>query len=132
MMAQMFPWLIVVGLSLLAAHSILLRRQNENEVKRLQAQLGELVNDLYATHHGVSGMGKRIIGLEKYYSQMENRLEEMVRNDPNRVSYSEASKLVELGAEVEDLMNSCGISRPEAELVSALSRKQMAQKQSLN
>ena len=51
---------------------------------------------------------------------LEAKIEEMQKNDPNKVSYDEAAKLVELGAGIEDLMNSCGISRPEAELVSAL------------
>ena len=47
-------------------------------------------------------------------------IEEMQKNDPAKVSYSEASRLIELGAGIEDLMNACGISRPEAELVRAL------------
>ena len=41
----------------------------------------------------------------------------MRQNDPLRISYDEASRLVELGADIDDLMNTCGISRPEAELV---------------
>jgi len=69
------------------------------------------------------GVGRKLIILEKQMAELKHNQDEMVKNDPNRVSYTEATRLVELGADVEDLMNSCGISRPEAELVTALSQK---------
>ena len=53
-------------------------------------------------------------------------MDEMRQNDPLRISYDEAARLVDLGADIDDLMNTCGISRPEAELVSALKRRQAA------
>ena len=56
----------------------------------------------------------------------EFTLDEMRQNDPLRISYDEASRLVDLGADIDDLMNTCGISRPEAELVSALRKRQAA------
>ncbi len=132
MFDYLLPWLLLAAIAAVALHSVLLRRKLEARLGRQQAQIGDLLNELHATCHSVSAMGRRIMALEKHRQQFDNRLEEMVRNDPNRVSYTEASRLVELGAEVEDLMNSCGISRPEAELVTALSRKQLAQKQALN
>ncbi|MEC8823709.1 MAG: DUF2802 domain-containing protein, partial [Pseudomonadota bacterium] len=58
--------------------------------------------------------------------ELKNTLEEMRQNDPLRISYDEAARLVDLGADIDDLMNTCGISRPEAELVSALKRRQAA------
>ncbi|WP_156506198.1 DUF2802 domain-containing protein, partial [Oleiphilus sp. HI0117] len=70
--------------------------------------------------HGSMGVGRKVIALEKRVEELEAIIDEMQKNDPTKVSYSEASRLVELGAGIDDLMNSCGISRPEAELVSAL------------
>ena len=70
--------------------------------------------------HGTMGVGRKVLTMEKTLEDIETVVEEIQKNDPNKVSYSEAARLVELGAGVEDLMNSCGISRPEAELVSAL------------
>jgi len=57
---------------------------------------------------------------------LRGMLDEMRQNDPLRISYDEASRLVDLGADIDDLMNTCGISRPEAELVSALRKRQAA------
>jgi len=80
--------------------------------------------DVHAVSNGSVGVGRKVLALESNMLTLHNLLEDLVRNDPSRVSYTEASRLVEIGADVEDLMNSCGISRPEAELVSALSQSQ--------
>jgi uncharacterized membrane protein len=72
------------------------------------------------------GVGQRVVQAEREIHELRGLLDEMRQNDPLRISYDEASRLVELGADVEDLMNTCGISRPEAELVSALKKKQAA------
>ena len=93
-------------------------------VARSEANMAHLIDSLaaevLAISHGSMGVGRRVLVLEKQVEQLLATIEEMQKNDPAKVSYAEAARLVELGAGVEDLMNSCGISRPEAELVSAL------------
>ncbi|MCH8496888.1 MAG: DUF2802 domain-containing protein [Marinobacter sp.] len=97
-------------------------------IKRLEAQLRErcetLGREMHSASSGTIGMGQRLIGCERQLHELRTTVEEMRQNDPLRVSYDEASRLVDLGADIEDLMNTCGISRPEAELVSALKRRQ--------
>ncbi|WP_404361843.1 DUF2802 domain-containing protein [Marinobacter sp.] len=99
-------------------------------IRQLRAQLKErcdsLGRELHATGSGSMGVGHRVVACERQLHEVKAMLDEMRQNDPLRVSYDEASRLVELGADVEDLMNTCGISRPEAELVIALKRRQAA------
>ena len=96
----------------------------KRSVLKAQEQQTSLVNDLSKEVQGACsgsiGVGRKAMQLEKQVLLLKERIEEMANNDPAKVSYSEASRLVELGAGIEDLMNTCGISRPEAELVSAL------------
>ncbi|WP_367318042.1 DUF2802 domain-containing protein, partial [Escherichia coli] len=42
------------------------------------------------------------------------------QRDPNNFSFSQAAKLVGMGASVDDLTQSCGLSQSEAELMSKL------------
>lgn len=115
------PWVLAfTAISLLIVQSLALRRR----IARLEADWKERHEDigreLHAVSSGSMGVGRRVMGCEKHLHQLQGAVDELRHNDPTRVSYDEASRLVGLGADVEDLMDTCGISRPEAELVSAL------------
>lgn len=119
------PWaLTVLALILLGVQGLI----NARRIARLRQQLRDnsenLVRELHATSSGSIGVGNRVIACERQLHELRAQFDEMRQNDPLRVSYDEASRLVDLGADVDDLMNTCGISRPEAELVSALRRRQ--------
>ena len=88
--------------------------------KRTAEMVNNLSKEVQGMSRGSMGMGRKVLFMERKLEALESTIEEMQKNDPSKVSYSEAARLVELGAGVEDLMNSCGISRPEAELVKAL------------
>jgi len=100
------------------------------QVRSLRATLKErcdtLGRELHATTSGSMGVGQRLVSCERQLHELRTTLDEMRQNDPLRISYDEASRLVDLGADIDDLMNTCGISRPEAELVSALRKRQAA------
>ena len=105
---------------LLAIYAIVIKRSVNTSEQVLTDLVDDLGKDVQGISHGSMGVGRKVLQLEKQIEQLEVKIEEMQKNDPSKVSYSEAARLVELGAGVDDLMNSCGISRPEAELVSAL------------
>lgn len=124
---QWVPWILVaMALSLLVAQIALQGRQ----LRRLQAALKSrcdiLGRELHATASTGMGVGQRLVACERQLHELRTTIEEMRQNDPLRVSYDEAARLVDLGADIDDLMNTCGISRPEAELVSALKKRQAA------
>ncbi len=123
-MFENFAPLLSVALSaVLAGYVVFLRYSITKQLNKSEEALKATNQELNAIGSGAMGVGRKLMQLEKQISELKLSQEEMVRNDPNRVSYTEATRLVELGADVEDLMNSCGISRPEAELVTALSQK---------
>ncbi|MBB5321246.1 DUF2802 domain-containing protein [Marinobacter oulmenensis] len=121
------PWaLTAAALGLVLLQVIVHGRR----IRALQASLKErcdtLGRELHATTSGSVGVGQRLVACERQLHELRNAMDEMRQNDPLRISYDEASRLVDLGADIDDLMNTCGISRPEAELVSALKKRQAA------
>ena len=109
-----------VLICLLAVYALVIKRSVVVAEQALNDLVDDLGKEVQGISHGSMGVGRKVLQLEKQVEDLSKKIEEMQSNDPNKVSYSEAARLVELGAGVDDLMNSCGISRPEAELVSAL------------
>ncbi|KEF31955.1 MAG: DUF2802 domain-containing protein [Gammaproteobacteria bacterium] len=121
------PW----GLTAMALCLVLIQGVRQSrQIRQLRGSLKErcdtLGRELHATTSGSMGVGQRLVACERQLHELRTMLDEMRQNDPLRISYDEASRLVDLGAEIDDLMNTCGISRPEAELVSALRKRQAA------
>lgn len=125
---EFVPLVSAVLVCLLGVYALFIKRSITLSERNTADLVDELSKEIQGISHGSMGVGRKVIALEKRVELLEALIEEIQKNDPNKVSYSEASRLVELGAGVEDLMNSCGISRPEAELVSALteSKKDMS------
>ncbi|WP_165856663.1 DUF2802 domain-containing protein [Marinobacter sp. JSM 1782161] len=121
------PWALTAGtFVLLCVQAILNRRRIQHLENRFRDRLETMGRELHATSSGSMGVGQRVIACERNLHELRMAVDEMRQNDPLRISYDEASRLVDLGADIDDLMNTCGISRPEAELVSALRRRQVA------
>ena len=121
------PWaLTAAAISLVFAQGVMLGRQNKQLKNMLKERCDTLGRELHATASGSMGVGQRLVVCERQLHELRTTIDEMRQNDPLRISYDEASRLVDLGADIDDLMNTCGISRPEAELVSALRKRQAA------
>lgn len=121
------PWFLTAGIvCLMFAQGFIARRQIRDLRAELKTRCEDLGRELHATASGSMGTGQRVVACERQLHELRGTLDEMRQNDPLRISYDEASRLVDLGADIEDLMNTCGISRPEAELVSALRKRQAA------
>ena len=117
------PWMLTaLAITLLVFQSARQRTQLRELEAMVKRRCDDMGRELHAVSSGSMGVGKRLVACERSLHNLNGVLDEMRMNDPLRVPYDEASKLVELGAETEDLMNSRGISRPEAELVTALRR----------
>lgn len=124
-MDSFLPFVFIsAAMVLLLVYCGLLHKKLQEQAATHQQQIMTILQDMQAVNSGSMGVGRKVMGMEENMLSFHNLLEDLVRNDPSRVSYTEAARLVEMGADVEDLMNSCGISRPEAELVSALSQSQ--------
>lgn len=124
---QWVLWIVIATvLSLWVAQAVLQGLQLRRLGAALKSRCDILGRELHATASTGMGVGQRLVACERQLHELRTTIEEMRQNDPLRVSYDEAARLVDLGADIDDLMNTCGISRPEAELVSALKKRQAA------
>jgi len=65
-------------------------------------------------------MGEELRELNKQVAPLPERLVRIEQRDPTSLSFSQAARLVGMGASPEDLTQSCGLSQAEAELVARL------------
>jgi hypothetical protein len=94
----------------LQAHQDAIR---DKRLKELSARL-----DTYL--EGSVRMGKNLHELSRIVAPLPEKLSQIEQRDPNNFSFSQAAKLVGMGASVDDLTQSCGLSQSEAELMSKL------------
>lgn len=120
MSLELVPLISAVLVSLLAVYALVIKRSITLSERNMSDLVDNMAEEVQGMSKSAIGVGRKVLELEKHISVLEAKIEEMQKNDPAKVSYSEAARLVELGAGIEDLMNTCGISRPEAELVRAL------------
>ncbi|MED5490688.1 DUF2802 domain-containing protein [Halopseudomonas pachastrellae] len=120
------PWLLLVlgGLLgiLLAALTVLfmqVRRlpvEQQQQEARLQARLEQLSRELATFQQGSIRMGEEITALRQQVKRLEDKQLKLEQHDPQSLPYNQAARLVGMGASIEDLTQSCGLSKAEAEL----------------
>ncbi|MBJ9975401.1 DUF2802 domain-containing protein [Pseudomonas sp. S75] len=67
-------------------------------------------------------MGEAIHELRAVVAPLPEKLLQLEQRDPDSVTFSQAAKLVGMGASVAELTQSCGLTQAEAELMSKLHR----------
>lgn len=118
------PMLVLAGLALLACCvCVYLFVRVQRQERRHQALINVLRNEIRAMTNGSIGMGNRLLAIEKTLNLTVEKQQELENRDPGVLAYNQAAKLMEMGADVDDLVRSCGIGRPEAELMALLHRE---------
>jgi hypothetical protein len=82
----------------------------------------ELARRLDAYLTGSIRMGEELHELRRVVAPLPDKLTQIEQRDPNSLSFTQAARLAGLGASVEELTQSCGLSTAEAELVRKLHR----------
>ena len=80
----------------------------------------ELSKRLDAYLAGSVRMGEELHELRRIVAPLPDKLNQIEQRDPSSLSFTQAARLVGLGASVDDLTQSCGLTKAEAELVSKL------------
>jgi len=93
--------------------------QQERDTLRDQ-RLKELSRRLDAYLTGSIRMGEELHELRRVVAPLPDKLNQMEQRDPSSLSFTQAARLVGMGASVDDLTHSCGLTQAEAELVSRL------------
>ncbi|MEM5536655.1 DUF2802 domain-containing protein [Neptuniibacter pectenicola] len=121
---------LIIALGACAACFVLFRRLQQHE-RRHQALINVLRNEIQAMTNSSIGMGRRLIGVEQKLNLTADKQLELENRDPTALAYNQATRLMEMGADVDDLVQNCGIGRPEAELMALLHKELHAPHQSL-
>ena len=82
----------------------------------------ELARRLDAYLTGSIRMGEELHELRRVVAPLPDKLTQMEQRDPSSLSFTQAARLAGLGASVDELTQSCGLSSAEAELVRKLHR----------
>jgi hypothetical protein len=110
--------LLVGALCVFALAFIRWRRTDEMNTQRLQQQLERAFGELRSLHETVMVMNARLEGLNER-AEVGSRLAPAGNATPQR-GYDMATRLAKNGADVDELVANCGITRHEAELLMRL------------
>ncbi|SDR96430.1 Protein of unknown function [Halopseudomonas xinjiangensis] len=121
------PWLVLVlglGLGLLIAGLVglaLACRRLGSRLTEMDAahreRIDTLTRDIAGYQQGTIRMGEELVALREQLRRMEDKQQRIEQHDPQSMPYNQAARLVGMGASLEDLTQSCGLSKAEAELV---------------
>lgn len=120
---------LVLCTAALVAMLVSLRRLRRDRDKQ-QRQLAAMKKGLLELARRQQKTARGLQRLETGQQQLGQRLDltrrqqqDLEMRDPGNVTYSHASRLVEMGAGCEDLVSNCGLSQAEARLISMMGRK---------
>ncbi|GAA0256959.1 MULTISPECIES: DUF2802 domain-containing protein [Pseudomonas] len=127
----MFLEVAVIVLALLWAGTLgfLLRymaRQRELALQQAERdavrdrRIVELVKRVDHYQKSAVRVGDEVHELRAILAPMPDKLEQLEQRDPANLSFAQAAKLVGMGATVDDLTQSCGLTQAEAQLMSKL------------
>ncbi|MGE8383013.1 MAG: DUF2802 domain-containing protein, partial [Pseudomonas putida] len=85
-------------------------------------RIKDLAKRLDDYQNGTVHMGEALHELSLVVAPLPDKIQQLEQRDPNNVTFSQAAKLVGMGASVAELTESCGLTQAEAELMSKLHR----------
>ncbi|WP_394144520.1 DUF2802 domain-containing protein [Vibrio atypicus] len=96
-----------------------LRQQNRHLDKELQKSSKQLLE----VRSVVVGLGQRVSEQHDIIQHLNERITELEQEDSDGRMYSRASKMVQLGADLNELIEECELPKAEAELMMSLQKK---------
>ena len=115
---------ITLSLACVAVSMAYLNVRSLKKQKRSQ-QLNNrrLQEDMRAMSKSAIGMGQKIMDTERRLNEVLKKQFSILNSQPEHPSYDQASHLIAMGATEDDLVNTCGFSHGEAELLLSLKRQ---------
>jgi hypothetical protein len=113
----------VASVAMFMAHTKRLRtlatQQLEADSLRDQ-RIRELARRLENYQSGTVKMGEDLQDLRSMVSPLPDKVTALEQRDPSTLSFAQAARLVSMGASVDELTQSCGLTQAEAQLMSKL------------
>lgn len=110
-----------INVALLAGALALIRYYRSLKTHTSKA-LNEARDDLSAIISAALGVGQRVEALEEKVRRQTERIERRDLSEPLQQSYRQAMQLIDSGADIPTLVERCGVTRGEAELLENLYR----------
>ena len=94
-------------------------QQAEADARR-DRRLKELSRRLDTYQNGNVQMGEELHEMRSVVAPLPEKLTRLEQRDPTSLSFDQAARLVGMGASVDELTQSCGLTQAEAELMSKM------------
>ncbi|WP_095051778.1 DUF2802 domain-containing protein [Pseudomonas sp. Irchel s3b2] len=110
-------------LAIFLAH---IRAQRQIAVQQAQGdalrdqRIKDLAKRVDDYQNGNVRMGEDLHELRAVVGPLPDKLAQLEQRDPSSLSFAQAARLVGMGASVDELTQSCGLTQAEAELMSKL------------
>lgn len=85
-------------------------------------RIKDLAKRLDDYQNGTVRMGEAIHELRATVAPLPEKLQQLEQRDPSSATFTQAARLVGMGASVAELTETCGLTQAEAELMSKLHR----------
>lgn len=115
-------WLLIGNFAMLlsvAAFIVALRKQQTNDAELLEQKIEQLEQRHEAVSQSTIGLGRRIKQVETRSAKIQHAPAPL---DEEASRFEQASRLAGMGASVDDLIDSLGVARSEAELMVSMKR----------
>lgn len=123
-------WLLAAAGALIVLMAVIEVRRgihHKSQMQRQEALVRRLQSDVHALCAGAVNMGSYMSALEQKIRRLTERQDQLEMRDPMQQTYAHAIRLAQQGAEVNDLVESCGLAQGEAELLLRVHRVQKRQ-----
>jgi len=113
----------VVTIAMFMAHT---KRQRTLATQQVEAdsvrdqRIRELARRLENYQGGTVKMGDELHELRAIVAPLPDKVTALEQRDPSTLSFAQAARLVSMGASVDELTQSCGLTQAEAQLMSKL------------
>ena len=114
-------WLLTVWMfvSYVRGQRLIAAQQAAGDALRDQ-RIKELGRRLDTYQNGSVQMGEELHELRAVVAPLPEKLIQLEQRDPTSLSFSQAARLVGMGASIDELTESCGLTQAEAELMSKM------------
>ena len=110
---------LAMFLAYIKAQRVIAAQQAEDDALRDQ-RIKELAKRVDDYQNGNVRMGEALHELRAVVGPLPDKIVQLEQRDPSSLSFAQAAKLVGMGASVDELTQSCGLTQAEAELMRKL------------
>lgn len=112
---------LAMFLAYIKAQRVIAVQQAQGDALRDQ-RIKDLAKRVDDYQNGNVRMGEALHELRSVVGPLPDKIVALEQRDPSSLSFAQAAKLVGMGASVDELTQSCGLTQAEAELMRKLHR----------